>query len=108
MIIPQIRGRGISVPHSLVKTFENSAAINVRDYDVSMLPEIHGTEGSDISKPYSYTADYLAYDRCPRQYMIFRKYGLIPSRSQTMFFGSLVHNTIEDLHHEIISRRNSK
>jgi DNA helicase-2/ATP-dependent DNA helicase PcrA len=59
----------------------------------------------DLGKSYSYTADYLNYQRCPRQYMIFRRYGFVPSRSQTMFFGSLVHQTIEDLHHLLISER---
>jgi DNA helicase-2/ATP-dependent DNA helicase PcrA len=37
--------------------------------------------------------------------MIFRKYGFVPSRSQTMFFGSLVHQTIEDLHHLLLNER---
>lgn len=60
----------------------------------------------DLGKAYSYTADYLNYERCPRQYMIFRKYGFVASRSQTMLFGSLVHQTIEDLHHLLIHERN--
>lgn len=54
---------------------------------------------------YSYTGDFLFYQRCPRQYMIFRKYGFVPSRSQTMMFGSLVHKTLEDLHQLLIARR---
>ena len=29
--------------------------------------------------------------------MAFHKYKFVPSRSQTMFFGSLVHQSIEDL-----------
>jgi DNA helicase-2/ATP-dependent DNA helicase PcrA len=56
-------------------------------------------EEEDLGKTYSYTADYLNYQRCPRQYMIFRKYGFVTSRSQNQYFGTLVHQTIEDLHH---------
>jgi DNA helicase-2/ATP-dependent DNA helicase PcrA len=37
--------------------------------------------------------------------MIFGKYGFVPSRSQTMFFGSLVHQTLEDLHQFLIAQR---
>jgi DNA helicase-2/ATP-dependent DNA helicase PcrA len=59
----------------------------------------------DLGKNYSYTADYLNYKQCPRKYMIFKKFGFVPSRSQTMFFGSLVHQTIEDLHHLLISEK---
>ena len=85
-------------------TLESTGALDMQSFDLDTL-QIDEAKDSALSKPYSYTADYLAYDRCPRQYMIFRKYGFIPSRSQTMFFGSLVHNTIEDLHELLISKR---
>ena len=85
-------------------TLESTGALDMQSFDLDTL-QIDKAKDSALSKPYSYTADYLAYDRCPRQYMIFRKYGFIPSRSQTMFFGSLVHNTIEDLHELLISKR---
>lgn len=62
-------------------------------------------KADDIPQTYSYTGDYLAYQRCPRQYMIFHQYGLEPSRSQTMLFGNLVHRTLEDLHQHLIAQR---
>ena len=71
------------------------------------IPEIP-VEVEDIGRSYSYTSDYLNYQQCPRRYMVFKKYGFIPSRSQTMFFGSLVHQTIEDLHHLLIAERAKK
>jgi len=94
-----------SIVHYINTTLNGINATNMEMFDKEELPEILESKASSISKPYSYTADFLAYDRCPRQYMIFRKYGFVPSRSQTMFFGSLVHNTIEDLHQELILRR---
>ena len=54
---------------------------------------------------YSYTTDFLAYRRCQRQYLVFRRLGFAPSRSQTMLFGSLVHKTLDDLHQYLIARR---
>jgi DNA helicase-2/ATP-dependent DNA helicase PcrA len=62
-------------------------------------------EETQLSKNYSYTSDYQLYKRCSRQYMVFRKYGFAPSRSQTMFFGSLVHQTLEDMHQYLIAER---
>lgn len=62
----------------------------------------------DVAHPYSYTADYLAYKRCPRRYMVFRRYGFAPSRSETMLFGSLVHRTLEDLHNHLIALRSNQ
>ena len=37
--------------------------------------------------------------------MVFKKYEFVPSRSQTMFFGNLVHKTIEDIHNKIIAMK---
>ena len=88
-------------------TLSSTGALDMQNFNTSTL-QISGVKDSALSKPYSYTADYLAYDRCPRQYMIYRKYKFIPSRSQTMFFGSLVHSTIEDLHELLISKREQK
>ncbi len=73
-------------------------------FDLNSLPPAAARD-ENLPKVYSFTADYLLYHKCPRQYMIFRKFGFVPSRSQTMFFGSLVHRTLEDLHHELIRRR---
>lgn len=75
--------------------------------DFKELPVVE-LEREDLGKNYSYTADYLNYQQCPRKYMVFKKYGFVPSRSQTMFFGSLVHQTIEDLHHLLITERKKK
>jgi DNA helicase-2/ATP-dependent DNA helicase PcrA len=65
-------------------------------------------EEKPLPRAYSFTADYMSYERCPRQYMFFRRHGFTPAHTQTMFFGSLVHKTLEDLHNHIISLRDSK
>src|SRR3546814_10924729 len=59
----------------------------------------------DTPRTYSYTADYLHFLRCPRQYMIFRQFDFVPSRSQPMLFGTLVHRTMADLHQWLFARR---
>ncbi len=76
----------------------------IQDFDFASLPKAEIKDES-LPKTYSFTSDYLMYKKCPRQYMIFRKFGFVPSRSQTMFFGNLVHKTLDDLHHELINRK---
>jgi DNA helicase-2/ATP-dependent DNA helicase PcrA len=51
-----------------------------------------------IKKSYSFTGDLKIYETCPRQYEFFREYDFTPSRSAVIFFGLLVHQTIEDIH----------
>lgn len=77
----------------------------IDELELSSLPRVTLNDHSGLPRTYSYTADFLTYGKCPRQYMIFRRYGLEPSRSQTMFFGTLVHRTLEDLHNHLIARR---
>jgi DNA helicase-2/ATP-dependent DNA helicase PcrA len=76
----------------------------IADFDFETLPAVKFNE-QELGKSYSYTGDYISYLQCPRQYMIFRKYGFVPSRSQTMMYGSLIHQTIEDLHQMLIDER---
>ncbi len=51
-----------------------------------------------VKKSYSFTGDLKIYETCPRQYQFFREYDFTPSRSAVIFFGLLVHQTIEDIH----------
>jgi len=104
LILAHFSGRGQHVNLPFRPLLSDPALLRLRDFDISTLPEARLQEG-EIPQVYSFTADYLLYKKCPRQYMIFRKFGFVPSRSQTMFFGSLVHRTLEDLHHELIRRR---
>jgi DNA helicase-2/ATP-dependent DNA helicase PcrA len=95
------RGQAISEPFQsmLSSDFPRIAELKVGSVPVAK------EEIDELPRSYSYTADYLLYRRCPRQYMVYRRYGFAPSRSQTMFFGSLVHQTLEDLHQFLIARR---
>jgi DNA helicase-2/ATP-dependent DNA helicase PcrA len=83
----------------LDRSFPRIPQLNVNSLPAARLEE------QDTPHTYSYTGDYLFYQRCPRQYMIFRKYDFVPSRSQTMMFGALVHRTLDDLHQLLIARR---
>ena len=103
MVIAHFRGPGQSTNEPF-RTLLDDHFPRIPSLDLKSIPK-HVSQKNDLPKMYSYTADYLNYKKCPRQYMVFRKYGFVPSRAQTMFFGSLVHQTLEDLHHEIIRRR---
>jgi DNA helicase-2/ATP-dependent DNA helicase PcrA len=55
-------------------------------------------ERMPVKKSYSFTGDLKIYETCPRQYQFFRDYDFTPSRSAVIFFGLLVHQTIEEIH----------
>ena len=103
LVLPRYAGRGAQRTEEFKMLFENSME-EIPAFNMKTLPAAKHEE-DDIGSSYSYTGDYLAYQQCPRQYMIYRKYGFVPSRTQTMLFGSLVHQTIEDLHQHLITQR---
>ncbi|MCC3145800.1 ATP-dependent helicase [Halanaerobium sp. Z-7514] len=59
--------------------------------------KIHAKENSKLKKQYSLTTDVLVYDTCPRQYNFYKESGFTSSRRGGALFGSLVHETIEDV-----------
>ncbi|MBA4603549.1 ATP-dependent helicase [Thermoactinomyces mirandus] len=101
LVIANARGRGIST-FKPFKEMLDKKTLRIPDFDLATLPAVIMKQDV-LPRIYSYTSDFLLYQKCPRQYMVFRKYGFVPSRSQTMFFGTLVHKTIEDLHNRLIS-----
>lgn len=94
--------KGARVFENFKEFLENINLPTIDDFDSDSLPESI-IDNNQLAHVYSYTADFLPYEQCPRNYMVFHKYGFVPSRSQTMFFGSLVHQTIEDLQNYLIS-----
>ena len=59
-------------------------------------------ERMPIKKTYSFTGDLKIYETCPRQYQFFREHDFTPSRSGVIFFGLLVHQTIEEIHRIVL------
>lgn len=102
LLISHFKGR--AVDQSLRSLFE-SGILRLPDINVDAIPAYEAKPDRELPETYSYTSDFLLYKKCPRQYMVFRKYKFVPSRAQTMFFGSLIHQTLDDLHHEMIRRR---
>jgi len=86
--------------------FEKNNLPAISGFDNNSIPPAK-EKGEDLAKSYSYTSDFIYYKKCPRQYMVMRKYEFVPSTSETMLFGSLIHKTIEDLHNLLMSERES-
>jgi DNA helicase-2/ATP-dependent DNA helicase PcrA len=53
-------------------------------------------------RSYSLTSDINTFEACPAQYSFYREDRFSPSRSASSTFGILVHQTIEDIHKEVL------
>ena len=63
---------------------------------------------SEVSPPnikheYAFTSHVLLFEDCPRQYMFFRELEFSPVRTNAILFGTLVHQTIEDVHKAVLA-----
>lgn len=59
-------------------------------------------------RSYSLTSHINIFEVCPRQYQLYQDYAFSPSRSATMTFGTLVHQTIEDIHKRAVEGKFSE
>lgn len=57
---------------------------------------------SKIKKTYSFTTDIDSYIHCPTQYLFFKELGFEEVRIGSTLFGTVVHETIEDIHKAVL------
>lgn len=100
-IMTQMTGAGYSTFGPMKDFLSTQKFESIASFDLDSFP-VSNDKSEEMTHVYTYTADYLPYKNCPRNYMVFKKYDFVPSRSQTMFFGSLVHETVEDLQNFIV------
>jgi DNA helicase-2/ATP-dependent DNA helicase PcrA len=55
-----------------------------------------------IKHEYSFTSHILLYENCPAQYKFFKELEFSPVRTNAALFGTLVHETIEDVHRAVL------
>lgn len=68
-------------------------------------PDIYldDVKASNIKHQYSFTSHILLYENCPTQYKFFREVEFSPVRTNAILFGTLVHETIEDVHKQVLA-----
>jgi DNA helicase-2/ATP-dependent DNA helicase PcrA len=74
----------------------DSQSINLEKVNFEKVKEIN------LKKQYSFTSDIILYEKCPEQYRLFKELEFSPVRISPMLFGTLVHQTIEDIHKAVI------
>lgn len=68
----------------------------------SCLVDLDTVKASNIKHEYSFTSHILLYENCSVQYKFFRELEFTPVRTTAVMFGTLVHQTIEDVHKVVL------
>jgi len=56
----------------------------------------------NLKTAYSFTSDVLVFEGCAQQYRFFKDLDFSPVRTNAILFGTLVHQTIEDIHKSVL------
>lgn len=57
---------------------------------------------AEIKHDYSFTSHILLYENCPIQYKFFKDLEFTPVKTNAVLFGTLVHETIENVHRAVL------
>lgn len=72
-----------------------------RDVDLSALT-YEAVRQINLKREYSFTSDITVFENCAEQYRFFKELEFAAIRESPMLFGTLVHQTIEDIHKTVL------
>lgn len=77
-------------------------AVDLSKIDYASVKEMN------IKREYAFTSHILLYEACPEQYRFFKELEFHPVRAGAQIFGTLVHQTIEDIHKAVLRKETDK
>ena len=70
----------------------DGADFELSEFDFKQVKDVN------IKNTYSFTSHITVYETCALQYKFYKELEFMPVRASAMLFGTLVHETIEDIH----------
>jgi DNA helicase II / ATP-dependent DNA helicase PcrA len=76
-------------------------------FDVKQL-QLASIKDINVKQEYSFTSHLTVYENCAEQYRFFRELEFAPIRTSPILFGTVVHQTIEDIHKSVLRGEESQ
>ena len=70
-------------------------------FDAAALP-LERVKDVNLKREYSFTSHLVLFENCAEQYRFFKELEFAPVRKSPILFGTLVHQTIEDIHKTVL------
>jgi len=104
LVMPNLR-ESYNTPHRTFTPVLNTIKVlNPDDFDIfDRLAPLKVEEPQEFKPSFGFKSDFQYFKSCPMQYKMFRYYSFAPAMSNELFFGTLVHQTIDDIHHIYLS-----
>ncbi|MDP6599460.1 MAG: ATP-dependent DNA helicase, partial [Candidatus Poribacteria bacterium] len=94
--------------HSIDAQFERilQGKITDRSSQLNLTPQsIRPVVSSNLNVPYSFTRHFDTFSTCARQYRFFNQLGFVRLEKESWLYGTLVHQTIDDIHRQILANQ---
>ena len=99
----EITGHGQSPSKYFASVY--NAVIDWKDdsFDTNLL-KVESVKPVNIKHEYSFTSHILLYENCPLQYKFYKELEFVEVRTGGVLGGSLLHQTIEDIHKAVLRK----
>lgn len=99
-------GRGRTPSKYLQESFLSTPDWKSNEFKPNLL-ELDTIKPINIKREYAFTSDILLYENCPLQYKFYKELEFVKVRTGGMLGGSLLHQTIEDIHRAVLKKQES-
>lgn len=103
----QARGRGKSPSAYFERHYNNLPRETDKAFNMKKL-ELDVVRPPNIKKEYSFTSHILLYENCPLQYKFYKELEFTEVRTGSVLSGTLLHQTIEDIHKAVLEGQREK
>lgn len=87
--------------------YEELPSVSENEFKLSEF-EFKPIKDVNIKQTYSFTSHITVFETCALQYKFYKELEFMPVRASAMLFGTLVHETIEDIHRAAIRHEEQK
>ena len=94
-------GRGKSPSKYFHQPYASLPSWRREEFDISQL-KLESIKPTNIKHEYSFTSHILLYENCPLQYKFYKELEFVEVRTGGVIGGSLLHQTIEDIHKAVL------
>jgi DNA helicase-2/ATP-dependent DNA helicase PcrA len=94
-------GRGKTPSKYFTELYDELTDWRTLDFDSSII-KLAEVKPANIKHEYSFTSHILLYENCPLQYKFYKALEFVEVRQGAVIGGSLLHQTIEDIHKAVL------
>jgi DNA helicase-2/ATP-dependent DNA helicase PcrA len=97
----EVQGHGKTPSKHFEEFFYSLADWRNKAFRVEKVP-LDTVKEVNVKKEYSFTSHLTLFENCAEQYRFFKELEFSPVRKNPILFGTLVHQTLEDIHREVL------